>query len=90
MCKANPNPFEQFAFGWSSNTIEIHRGRKWIVATQQHDAPKPKKAKTSRNKSEWKPMAELSTEEQRTYQKHKWHGLVIRDSPISVEDARFR
>lgn len=83
------NPFEQFAFGVSSNTTEIQRGRKWIVPKHLHDAPKPKKAKTSGNKSDWKPMAELATEEQERV-KRKWHGLVIHDSTVSVEDARFQ
>jgi endonuclease III len=89
------NPFAQFAFGSTSNTAgALPRGRKWVVSKTQFE-PKAKKAKTSttaaikNQKPEWKPMAELSADEQERV-RHKWLGLVVMPHDSSLEDARFQ
>lgn len=84
------NPFAQFAFGSTSNTAAaaIPRGRNWVVSKQLE--PKPKKVKTKKGqKSEWKPMADLSASEQERV-RQKWHGLVVMPCDSSLEDARFQ
>ena len=83
------NPFAQFAFGSTSNTATaLQRGRNWVVSKQLE--PKPKKAKTKKGqKSEWKPMADLSASEQERV-RQKWHGLVVMPCDSSLEDARFQ